>query len=767
MSTPTAESTIRNSEMEHTFRQTLRFLHAIWRRKHIVIAAVLVSAIFGGLKVSSIEPEPTTYESSGSVLLHQINPDQRGNSLVGGGAPVDAFREILLSGTVIEAAIAKLDKTPPELDSSIPKEQWPTQLRRILTVNAGRNSAIHLRCVSLAPETPAAVINAMIAASQEFLDRTQINMSVAMVDSLDKERLALEEKLFTKERDLFSAQQAIGGLSVGRDETDKHPLVERTLALNKSYLEAQSRRVSMQAALAAIEETLKTGSDLTPHLKPLADLLGDERLKSIGQSTDEEVTTTIRQEIVDAQRKLAESRSFYGPNHPRMIKLTQSLHQNQLYLAYAQAQKSAQWSSLKDPAIASQIHTLVKDAVSVEQQRENAIRQIYDEAEKEAIQLNGQLAEIEIARREVDLLREMHTMVLTRLTGINVNRDGASMKLFVMDRPPLLGKKVPQASTAKILPLFIFAGLLAGITIVYIIDTLDDRFRSPEELKQQLGLEVLGVISNIPDQSGVGIDALLVHSTPNAVESEAFRSLRTAIVFADEERQRLAITSSEPHDGKTTVLGNLAVTYAMSGKRTLIIDADLRSPGLTRMFNMRGLKGLSRILKSADPIAESAPESIRETGLEYLDILPCGPKPSNPSELLSSPRMSELVAWADDNYDQILIDCPPILAASDASIVGRLVDGLALVVQPKKNRRKLVLRAAEVLKTSGVDIAGVIANRIGGSRDGYGYGYGNGYGYGYGYGDDDHDGKPTESTGSASQKSRSTTNSNEASRRAA
>jgi capsular exopolysaccharide synthesis family protein len=229
----------------------------------------------------------------------------------------------------------------------------------------------------------------------------------------------------------------------------------------------------------------------------------------------------------------------------------------------------------------------------------------------------------------------------------------------------------------------------------------------------------------------------------------------------------LAITSSEPHDGKTTVLGNLAVTYAMSGKRTLIIDADLRSPGLTRMFNMRGLKGLSRILKSADPIAESAPESIRETGLEYLDILPCGPKPSNPSELLSSPRMSELVAWADDNYDQILIDCPPILAASDASIVGRLVDGLALVVQPKKNRRKLVLRAAEVLKTSGVDIAGVIANRIGGSRDGYGYGYGNGYGYGYGYGDDDYDGKPTESTGSASQKSRSTTNSNEASRRAA
>ena len=371
----------------------------------------------------------------------------------------------------------------------------------------------------------------------------------------------------------------------------------------------------MQAALAAIEETIRTGGDLTPHLKPLAELLGDERLLSLGQSTDEEVTTKIRQEIVDAQRQLAESKSFYGPNHPRIVKLTQSLHQNQLYLAYAQSQKSKQWSSLKDPAIASQIHTLLKDAVAVEQQREEAIRVIYDRAEAEAIQLNGKLAEIEIARREVELLREMHTMVLTRLTGINVNRDGTRMKLFVMDRPPAIGKKVPQSSTAAIFPIFIFASLLFGIVVVYIIDTLDDRFRSPEELKQQLGLELLGVVSNLPEQSGVGIDGLLVHSAHNAVESEAFRSLRTAIVFAGEQRQRLAVTSSEPGDGKTTVMGNLAVTYAVAGKRTLIIDADLRSPGLTRLFNMRGLKGLSRILKSADPIAESASESIRETGL--------------------------------------------------------------------------------------------------------------------------------------------------------
>jgi succinoglycan biosynthesis transport protein ExoP len=295
-------------------------------------------------------------------------------------------------------------------------------------------------------------------------------------------------------------------------------------------------------------------------------------------------------------------------------------------------------------------------------------------------------------------------------------------------------------SPAKIIALFVMAGMVFGLGIVYVIDTLDDHFRSPEQLREQLGLELLGVVGNLPELSGEGIDALCVAVKPNAVESEAFRSLRTTFVFSGEPRERLAITSAEPHDGKTTVLSNLGVTYATADKRTLLIDADLRSPGLTRHFKMRGLNGLSRILNSTRPIAESATESVRETGLDGLHIIPCGPKPPNPSELLSGSRLSELIAWADGEYDQILIDCPPILAASDASIVGRLVDGLVLVVQPPKNRRKLVMRATEMLRSASVEIVGVIANRIGNQKDGYGYGYGYGYGNSYGYGHDDHEG---------------------------
>jgi capsular exopolysaccharide synthesis family protein len=221
------------------------------------------------------------------------------------------------------------------------------------------------------------------------------------------------------------------------------------------------------------------------------------------------------------------------------------------------------------------------------------------------------------------------------------------------------------------------------------------------------------------------------------VESEAFRTLRTTLAFSGGEMQRLAVTSSEPGDGKTTVLSNLGASFAQAGKRTLLIDADMRRPGLSKLFSLRGRNGLSDVLRGSTDIATMCGERIQETGVPGLFLLPCGPKPADPAELLSGPRMADLVAWAETHFDQVLIDCPPMLAASDAALVGRLTDGVVLVVQPEKNHRRLVLRAVEGLRALQVTLVGVVANNVNGAgEEGY-YGYGAGYGYGYGYGESD------------------------------
>jgi capsular exopolysaccharide synthesis family protein len=263
---------------------------------------------------------------------------------------------------------------------------------------------------------------------------------------------------------------------------------------------------------------------------------------------------------------------------------------------------------------------------------------------------------------------------------------------------------------------------------------LDDRFRSPEELQEQLRVPVLAMIRQLSLPQTAGLEAIQVHVAPESVESEAFRTLRTTLAFSGQDMERIAVTSTEPGDGKTTVIANLAVSYAHAGKRTLLIDCDLRRPGLTKLFELRGSGGVSEILRSTEDIAALCAERVLATGVEGLDIIPCGPKPSNPAELLSGTRLSDLLAWAETHYDQILVDCPPILAASDAAIVGRLTDSLILVVQPEKNHRRLVLRAVNGLAAIGVHIGGVVANRVSTEKNSGYYGYG-GYGYGYGYGD--------------------------------
>jgi len=283
---------------------------------------------------------------------------------------------------------------------------------------------------------------------------------------------------------------------------------------------------------------------------------------------------------------------------------------------------------------------------------------------------------------------------------------------------------------------------------------LDDRFRNIEDMQQQLGVPVLSLIRRLNVPQTVGLEALQLHVAPSSTESEAFRTLRTALALADQDIHRIVVTSAEPGDGKTTILANLAACYAQSNKKTLMIDADLRRPGLTDLMQMRRLEGLSSILRSAENVVDLSVRLIQPSGIDKLDVLPSGPRPANPAELLASPRLIELIDWATTIYDQILIDSPPALATSDSAVIGRLVDGTILVVQPEKNHRRAVIRAVEGLFALRIPLLGLVVNRVDpDDRSGYyGYRYGYGYGYGYtsGYGNDEDQGE-TEVAQSAAQ----------------
>jgi capsular exopolysaccharide synthesis family protein len=200
-----------------------------------------------------------------------------------------------------------------------------------------------------------------------------------------------------------------------------------------------------------------------------------------------------------------------------------------------------------------------------------------------------------------------------------------------------------------------------------------------------------------------------VADTPGALEGEMFRALRTNLRFSHVDRPRrvVLVTSTGPEEGKSTVLANLAVSLAQSGRRTVVIDTDLRRPSLHRLFELGRSRGLADYL-AGDALLEDA---LRPTQIEGLDALPCGTLPANPAELIESARLQELLRVLRERYDYVLLDSPPAGGLIDASLLAGLADGVLLVVEPRRFDWRILRGTVRQLERSGARLYGVVLNK--------------------------------------------------------
>lgn len=223
---------------------------------------------------------------------------------------------------------------------------------------------------------------------------------------------------------------------------------------------------------------------------------------------------------------------------------------------------------------------------------------------------------------------------------------------------------------------------------------------------------------------------LITLANPQSVISEQFRNIRTNINFmnVDKEVKKIAFTSAMASAGKSTVSANVAITMAQAGKKTILIDADLRRPTLHSTFNVSNSNGLTTLLTSRSKEMD-VNSVVRESGVENLSILTAGPIPPNPSELLSSKHMLDLIEDLKQEYDMVVLDLAPILDAAETQQLTSSLDGTILVVRQAHSQKSAVKRAVELLKLTNSPILGYVMNDVNADGDeGYGYGYGYGYG---------------------------------------
>ena len=348
----------------------------------------------------------------------------------------------------------------------------------------------------------------------------------------------------------------------------------------------------------------------------------------------------------------------------------------------------------------------------------------------------------EIARQD-----SLNTTILQKIREVDIEKDNGGYALDILNSPSYARQTEP--SMVKIFAITTFIGLMVGTGLGYLVEIADKTFRSPTEIAQQLGMQVMGHVpilstKKVDSKSSKLNESLIAFHLPKSQQAEAFRAIRTNLFFnaQGKDSQIIQVTSPTPGDGKSTLAANLAISLAQSGKRVLLVDADLRRPTVEYLFSTDTKVGFSSVLSGEVALTDA----LLDCEVEGLQLMPVGRKPANPSELLTSSKLFDLFETLREKFDFIVVDSPPMLAVTDPCAVAARADGVILAMRIKKNVKLSAGRAKEVLDSVGANIMGIVVNGAGmvqgnysnSAAYGYGYGYGSGYAgnyYSYGYDD--------------------------------
>jgi capsular exopolysaccharide synthesis family protein len=396
----------------------------------------------------------------------------------------------------------------------------------------------------------------------------------------------------------------------------------------------------------------------------------------------------------------------YGPQMPQMLDIAQKIETAERVLV-AERRK---------------VIEAAKNEYEAARLAEQSFQANLAGAKNASMDLDKKSGDYRILERQLESNRKAYQTLLDEQKNLSVVANSRANNVRLMDRAE--PQRTPiSPNPRKDWMTAILAGLTIAFGLAFGIEYFDDTIKTPEDVTKRLRLPLLGLV---PALRGDRVP-VLTDTVPHDF-GEAFRSLRTSLVFTSggESTRVIAVTSSQPLEGKTTTACNLAMALALGGSRVLLIDADMRRPGLHKTMGLQNETGLSHLLVGQARVREV----IQRTSEANLFAITAGRTPPNPSELLASERMSHFIAnLANGPFDWVVIDTPPVLAVTDAVIVAQKVSGLVFVIGSEMTRRVHAERALETLQSGRARGIGVVLNRVDFDRNKYYYSRYYGYQY--------------------------------------
>jgi len=442
-----------------------------------------------------------------------------------------------------------------------------------------------------------------------------------------------------------------------------------------------------------------------------------DMVDSITEVLNNELILQIKSMEVELYKRMSELSKRYGQKHPQMVAIESELKT---------------LNKRKTQEVNRVINSL-KNEYRVILAKENSLKAALAKQKKDSLELNQKAIEYGVLRREAESARHMYELLIKRFKETSLTEDMKTGNIRIIDRAEVPEDPVKPKKKLNVF-LAIILGLFTGIGLAFFFEYLDNTIKTPEDVKQHLNIPYLGLIPLFSTENkGILKDdtsrELVTVNYPRSTASESYRGIRTSILFSFAETvpQVILITGVGPQEGKTITTVNLAVTMAQADSKIVILDCDMRRANVHKVFGTANDHGISNLLVGNSNMREA----ILHTRIPNLDVIPCGPIPPNPSELLGSTRMTTLLNSLRKHYAHILIDSPPSLAVTDAVVLSKSVDGVILVIRAGYTAKEIIRSGIAQFGAVGTHILGAVLNGVDMSRDRYHYQY-----YYYYYGKD-------------------------------
>lgn len=731
---------------EHVQRETHLLDYLIILRKHQWLILTFLLTVVIVVTLATVKQKPI-YQASGSVEIDREatqsqmqlpNEMSDWDEYMDSEDYIDTQSKILQSETLALQTIRTLDLGRyPEFGGSGQPAAFTGRsgaprpailgafLSRLNVKRVPNSRLIQVTFEAQDPQLAALVVNAHMKNFIEENFRSKYEATTQASDWLSAELEELRMKVEKSENDrlAYERQNQIWQIDEKQDIT-----TQKLASLSNAVTTAQTELATKQALYQ-----MATSGDV-------------DALPAI---RDNALVQNLVKRKADLAEQYSEALNQYGPNFPKVQRLAEQ--QKQVEQDLAKARKSAV-DSIKDDYETSRDHVAI-------------LQQALDQQKADANVMAEKLVNYHILEHDAEANKQLYDGLLQKLKEADIAAGLRSSNIRIVD-PALTPNSPAGPQKTRNISLAFVVGLLGGIGLAVFREYLDNTVKSPDDIESLTGLPSLAVVPALPSSNGhhgsrlvrfardaAGRSAeppkieLLSYAQPKSQISEAFRALRTSLLLSQAEHppQVILVTSALPREGKTTAAVNLGVTLAQLGDRTLILDSDLRKPGIRRALDLPAGNdmGLSTYLAGVCSLDDI---TVPHPAVKNLSALTTGPIPPSPADLLSSLRMREAIAELRRRFKFIVIDSPPIMAATDAVILSALTDGVLLIVRSGETPKEAFTRSREVLAAVKCRMLGVVLNAVNSGSPDYYYSY-RYYPYAYGYGYDEATGA-SEGTGS-------------------